>query len=85
LNTERIRRFFYSNPAASAAMSGLPDVLKISDGAERLSLPPNNLPVSSLIEFQLPPQRKSTVFAFQTVRAVRARNFDFLSHFAPVL
>jgi hypothetical protein len=31
-----------------AAMSGLPDVLKISDGQEKLSLPPNNLPVSSL-------------------------------------
>ncbi|KAJ7939000.1 hypothetical protein B0H13DRAFT_1851170 [Mycena leptocephala] len=35
-------------------MSGLPNSLKIPDGPERLSLPPNNLPVSSLIKFPLP-------------------------------
>ncbi|KAJ6488353.1 hypothetical protein DFH09DRAFT_1105703 [Mycena vulgaris] len=44
-------------------MSGLPVALRIPDGPEKLSLPPNNLPVSSLIEFQLPPQRKSTVYS----------------------
>ncbi|KAJ7873235.1 hypothetical protein B0H14DRAFT_3438326 [Mycena olivaceomarginata] len=43
-------------------MSGLPEALRIPDGPERLSLPPNNLPVASLIKFQLPPQHKSTVY-----------------------
>ncbi|KAJ7824369.1 hypothetical protein B0H14DRAFT_3469381 [Mycena olivaceomarginata] len=57
-------------------MSGLPDVLKIPDGSEKLSLPPNNLPVSSLIKFQLPPQRKSTVFADPT---------DYLSELPPTI
>ncbi|KAJ6605301.1 hypothetical protein DFH09DRAFT_1067579 [Mycena vulgaris] len=47
-------------------MSGLPVALKIPDGPEKLSLPPNNLPVSSLIKFQLPPQRKSTVYSDPT-------------------
>jgi hypothetical protein len=57
-------------------MSGLPDVLKIPDGPEKLSLPPNNLPVSSLIKFQLPPQHKSTVFADPT---------DYLSELPPTI
>jgi hypothetical protein len=56
-------------------MSGLPNVLKILD-PEKLSLPPNNLPVSSLIKFQLPPQRKSTVFADPT---------DYLSELPPTI
>ncbi|KAJ7808638.1 hypothetical protein B0H14DRAFT_2608716 [Mycena olivaceomarginata] len=57
------RSFFFAISVALAAMSGLPDFLKIPDGPEKLSLPPTNLPVTSLIKFQLPPQRKSTVFA----------------------
>jgi hypothetical protein len=52
--------------AALAAMSGLPDILKIPDGPEKLSLPSANLPVSDLIKFPLPPQRKSTVFTDPT-------------------
>ncbi|KAJ7883901.1 hypothetical protein B0H14DRAFT_2701270 [Mycena olivaceomarginata] len=47
-------------------MGGLPDVLRVPDGPEKLSLPPTNLPVSNLIKFQLPPQHKSTVFADPT-------------------
>ncbi|KAJ7934966.1 hypothetical protein B0H13DRAFT_1854673 [Mycena leptocephala] len=47
-------------------MRGLPDALKIPDGPEKLSIPLTSLPVSSLIKFQLPPQRKSTVFADPT-------------------
>ncbi|KAJ6573705.1 hypothetical protein B0H10DRAFT_2236933 [Mycena sp. CBHHK59/15] len=43
-------------------MGGLPDILKIPDGPEKLSIPPASLSVSSLIKFQLPAQRKSTVF-----------------------
>jgi hypothetical protein len=57
-------------------MSGLPDVLKIPDGPEKLLLPPNNLPVSSLIKFQLPPQHKSTVFMDPT---------DYLSELPPTI
>ncbi|KAJ7851163.1 hypothetical protein B0H14DRAFT_2581603 [Mycena olivaceomarginata] len=45
-----------------AAVSGLPDVLKIPEVPEKFSLLPSNLPVSSLINFQLPPQHKSSVF-----------------------
>jgi hypothetical protein len=56
-------------------MSGLPNVLKIPD-PEKPSLPPNNLPVSSLIKFQLPPQHKSTVFADPT---------DYLSELPPTI
>ncbi|KAK6968926.1 hypothetical protein R3P38DRAFT_3508514, partial [Favolaschia claudopus] len=37
-------------------------IFTIPDGPEKLFLPPKNLPVSSLIKFDLPPQRKSTVF-----------------------
>ena len=65
-------------------MSGLPDVLKIPDGPDKLSLLLNNLPVSSLIKFQLPPQRKSTVFADPTEHAARAKFWifaPFLAHF----
>jgi hypothetical protein len=40
---------------AVAAMGGLPDVLRIPDEPEKLSLLPTNLPVSNLITFQLPP------------------------------
>ncbi|KAK7014604.1 hypothetical protein R3P38DRAFT_3205506 [Favolaschia claudopus] len=43
-------------------MSGLPASLRIPDGPEKLSLPHKNLPVSELIAFTLPPQRKSTVY-----------------------
>ncbi|KAJ6543444.1 hypothetical protein DFH09DRAFT_1088878 [Mycena vulgaris] len=43
---------------------------------EKLSLPPNNLPVSSLIKFQLPPQRKSTVYSDPT---------DYLLELPPTL
>jgi hypothetical protein len=57
-------------------MSGLPDILKIPDGPEKLSLPHKNLPVSSLIELQLPPQRKSTVFVDPT---------DYLSELSPTI
>ncbi|KAJ6528249.1 hypothetical protein DFH09DRAFT_1094509 [Mycena vulgaris] len=39
-------------------MSALPDILKIPEGREKRSLPPRDLPVSDLIKFQLPPQRK---------------------------
>jgi hypothetical protein len=42
---------------------GLPGILKIPDGSEKLSLPSANLPVSDLIKFPLPPQRKSTVLS----------------------
>ncbi|KAJ7466519.1 hypothetical protein FB451DRAFT_1178668 [Mycena latifolia] len=42
-------------------MNGLPDMIKIPDGPEKLSLsPPPSLLVSSLVNFQLLPQRKST-------------------------
>ncbi|KAK6974495.1 hypothetical protein R3P38DRAFT_3378568 [Favolaschia claudopus] len=44
-------------------MSGLPDKLKIPEGVERLALPAADIPVTSLINFVLPPQRKSTAFA----------------------
>ncbi|KAJ7818909.1 hypothetical protein B0H14DRAFT_3147664 [Mycena olivaceomarginata] len=47
-------------------MNSLPDILKIPDGPEKLSLPSANLPVSDLIKFPLPPQRKSTVFTDPT-------------------
>jgi len=57
-------------------MSGLPDALKIPDGPEQLSLPPNNLPVSSLINFQLPPQHKSTIYADPT---------DYLADLPPTI
>jgi hypothetical protein len=50
--------------AALAAMSGLPDILNILDGLEKLSLPSANLPVSDLIKFPLPPQRKSKIHNF---------------------
>ncbi|KAJ6478439.1 hypothetical protein DFH09DRAFT_1108349 [Mycena vulgaris] len=63
-------------PAAPAGMSGLPVALRIPDGPEKLSLPPNNLPVSSLIKFQLPPQRKSTVYSDPT---------DYLAERPPTL
>ncbi|KAJ7229336.1 hypothetical protein C8J57DRAFT_1534481 [Mycena rebaudengoi] len=43
-------------------MGGLPDSLKIPDGSEKLSLPPNNLSATRLLECPLPPQRKSTAF-----------------------
>ncbi|KAJ7266272.1 hypothetical protein C8J57DRAFT_1229672 [Mycena rebaudengoi] len=45
------------------AMGGLPDSFKIPDGPEKLSLPPNNLSITRLLECPLPPQRKSTVYA----------------------
>ncbi|KAJ7177295.1 hypothetical protein C8R43DRAFT_1193306 [Mycena crocata] len=35
-------------------MGGLPDIFIIPDGPERLSFPQNNLPVASLITFDLP-------------------------------
>jgi hypothetical protein len=47
-------------------MGGLPDILKIPDRAEKLSLPSANLPVSNLIKFPLPLQSKSTIFANPT-------------------
>ncbi|KAJ7704920.1 hypothetical protein B0H17DRAFT_1126543 [Mycena rosella] len=47
-------------------MSGLPDIFKIPDGPEKLSIPPTSLSVSRLIKFRLPPQRKSTVFTDPT-------------------
>ncbi|KAK7047057.1 hypothetical protein R3P38DRAFT_3423853 [Favolaschia claudopus] len=43
-------------------MSSRPGVFTIPDGPEKLFLPPKSLPVSKLIKFTLPPQRKSTVF-----------------------
>ncbi|KAJ7815543.1 hypothetical protein B0H13DRAFT_2381016 [Mycena leptocephala] len=57
-------------------MAGLPNALKILDGPEKLSLPPNNLPVSSLVKLKLPPQCKSTVFADPT---------DYLSDLSPMI
>ncbi|KAJ6600520.1 hypothetical protein DFH09DRAFT_1302981 [Mycena vulgaris] len=57
-------------------MSGLPVTLRIPDGPEKLSLPPNNLPVFSLIEIQLLPQRKSTVYSDPT---------DYLAELPPTL
>jgi hypothetical protein len=57
-------------------MAGLPDALKIPHGPEKLSLPPNNLPVSSLIKLKLPPQHKSTVFVDPT---------DYLSDLSPTI
>ncbi|KAJ7668831.1 hypothetical protein B0H17DRAFT_1248122 [Mycena rosella] len=47
-------------------MSGLPDVFKIPDRPEKLSIPLTSLSVSRLIKVQLPPQRKSTVFTDPT-------------------
>jgi hypothetical protein len=44
-------------------MAGLPDKLKIPDGPEKLSLPSRDLPVSKLLKFELPPQRKFSTFA----------------------
>jgi hypothetical protein len=44
-------------------MAGLSDKLKIPDGPEKLSLPSPDLPVSKLLNFELPPQRKSSTFA----------------------
>ncbi|KAJ6546217.1 hypothetical protein DFH09DRAFT_1087855 [Mycena vulgaris] len=64
------------NPATPAAMSGLPVALRIPDGPEKLSLPPNNFPVFSLIEFQLPLQQKSTVYSNLT---------DYLAELPPTL
>ncbi|KAJ7037007.1 hypothetical protein C8F04DRAFT_1257559 [Mycena alexandri] len=76
-DTHPIRRsLFCTNPAAPAAMSGLPDALRIPDGPEKLSLPPNSLSVSGLIEFQLPPQRKSTVYVDPS---------DYLSELPPTI
>ncbi|KAJ6479173.1 hypothetical protein DFH09DRAFT_1108162 [Mycena vulgaris] len=47
-------------------MSGLPDVLKIPDGLEKLSIPAGNLPVSALIKLKLPPQRASSIRGSQS-------------------
>ncbi|KAJ7848723.1 hypothetical protein B0H14DRAFT_3452934 [Mycena olivaceomarginata] len=47
-------------------MSGLPDILRIPEGLEKLSLAGTSIPVSDFIKFPLPPQRKSTVFADPT-------------------
>ncbi|KAJ6543282.1 hypothetical protein DFH09DRAFT_1088980 [Mycena vulgaris] len=49
---------------------------RIPNRPEKLSLPPNNLPVSSLIKFQLLPQRKSTVYSDLT---------DYLAELPPTL
>jgi hypothetical protein len=39
-------------------MSGLPDILRITDEPEKLSLPPASLLVAQLIKFQLPHHHK---------------------------
>ncbi|KAJ7752973.1 hypothetical protein B0H16DRAFT_1418844 [Mycena metata] len=57
-------------------MSGLPDVLKIPDGPEKLSIPAGDLPVSALIKLELPPQRTSSIFTHPT---------DYLSELAPTI
>jgi hypothetical protein len=57
-------------------MSGLPDVLKIPDGPEKLSIPAGDLPVSALIKLELPPQRTSSIFMHPT---------DYLSELAPTI
>ncbi|KAJ6583352.1 hypothetical protein DFH09DRAFT_1075771 [Mycena vulgaris] len=41
-------------------MSGLPDVLKIPDGPEKLSIPAGDLPVSALIKLKLPPHQRGS-------------------------
>ncbi|KAJ6484281.1 hypothetical protein DFH09DRAFT_1106599 [Mycena vulgaris] len=58
------------------AMSGLPDVLKIPDGPEKLSIPAGDLPVSALIKLKLPPQRASSIYTHPT---------DYLSELAPTI
>jgi hypothetical protein len=55
--------FQFSFFDALAAMAILPEVLRIPDGPENLSLPAPDLPISQLMELRLPPQRKSTTFA----------------------
>ncbi|KAJ6603452.1 hypothetical protein DFH09DRAFT_1068612 [Mycena vulgaris] len=57
-------------------MSGLPDVLKIPDGPEKLSIPAGDLPVSALIKLKLPPQRASSIYTHPT---------DYLSELAPTI
>jgi hypothetical protein len=47
-------------------MSGLPDVLKIPDGPEKLSIPAGDLRVSALIKLKLPPQRTSSIYTHPT-------------------
>ncbi|KAK7025886.1 hypothetical protein R3P38DRAFT_3531849 [Favolaschia claudopus] len=50
--------------------------LRIPDGPEKLSLPHKNLPVSELITFTSPPQRKSTVYPDPA---------DYLSELPPIV
>ncbi|KAJ7215018.1 hypothetical protein GGX14DRAFT_696571 [Mycena pura] len=57
-------------------MSGLPDVLKIPDGPEKLSIPAGDLPVSALIKLKLPPQRASSIYTHPT---------DYLSELVPTI
>jgi hypothetical protein len=57
-------------------MSGLPDILRIPEGPEKCSLPARDLALSDLIKFQLPPQRKSTIFANAS---------DYLSDLSPTI
>jgi hypothetical protein len=57
-------------------MSGLPDILRIPEGPEKCLLPARDLALSDLIIFQLPPQRKSTIFANAS---------DYLSDLSPTI
>ncbi|KAJ7210789.1 hypothetical protein GGX14DRAFT_394416 [Mycena pura] len=57
-------------------MRGLPVVLKIPDGPEKLSIPAGDLPVSALIKLKLPPQRASSIYTHPT---------DYLSELVPTI
>ncbi|KAJ7028949.1 hypothetical protein C8F04DRAFT_1289414 [Mycena alexandri] len=59
---------FFPSAHRPLRMSGLPDVLKIPDGPEKLSIPAGDLPVSALIKLELPPQRTSSIFTRPTKR-----------------
>ncbi|KAJ7850518.1 hypothetical protein B0H14DRAFT_3664810 [Mycena olivaceomarginata] len=59
-----------------ARMGVLPEALHIPEEQEQLILPSVDLPVSSLMALELPPQRKSTVFVDHS---------DYLSDLPPTL
>ncbi|KAJ7798457.1 hypothetical protein B0H14DRAFT_3492517 [Mycena olivaceomarginata] len=57
-------------------MDALPEALQIPEGQAQLILPSVDLPVSSLMTLELPPQRKSTAFIDPS---------DYLSDLPPTL
>ncbi|KAJ6514087.1 hypothetical protein DFH09DRAFT_1099740 [Mycena vulgaris] len=76
LNNQYYIILFFHQAHRPPAMSGLPDVLKIPDGPEKLSIPAGDLPVSALIKLKLPPQRASSIYTHPT---------DYLSELASTI